>query len=1030
MALKELKKQSPNPAKLGQDSIDAQFDQIITGNRNEGYNPADELPKREKDAGEKNNESQPDEDLASRESAPTHTHTVGNMAKQAGKAVARRSFGPIIGIASMVVLSSLVVFLMLGPGMMMRNILQNLSIHNDFSERSMNRRLVKNVEYILGDASEDPICNAAKVSKTVKCTKQGKPTNKFLNQLHKKGITAYYDGGGSYDGTAKKGSPTKKIAGWSIKMDDGKVINVNKKDLIGFLFRDNSRESRKLQAKVLGKTGAFSMRALANQGKWVTKLYNRFGLERKGGLAQKGLGKLSARQAAAWLEKKLPAIKTFDSHIAKLQQKIGGKIRLGRFAGAGYSASLAYCMSIKIPAFIASGVGAVEAEIVTQTGMSTLLSPASMATSNFSHNNFTADASETAHSVLTTPTLQADGSTGAAIDSSQLLFDMGVSRTGPTVSSYAPGFEILNNPLIKAGTVMDATTEPYCNEVMSPQAMYSALALNIAIKAIQAGTGAGIVTALAQTGAEMIASEFFIRSVQGAAENGIRVAMESLSRGETLSEAVLRGGTDLGTISSLGATLILARLGAHRGIPVLTMSQINSVTALNQQQRDLERERDIASLSPFDTSSQYTFLGSIVHNFQNTAIASGLTQTNVASIFSNIMRLPSLALSSNIASADDEYMNEQCKYASAWGRATDDPETTPAIMSNGAECRELPAYTEGMSVKEARDLVSEWINHDVNIPDDADIQDLMQVEYIKKDTPLWMWASQCMAGVASVPGESEMSDITDYITDSAGCTIVETGSSLQYETDATLIPIETRKLMAVPVFLLDFQIQQSILGNDDDESAASAGTSNNLGLTGNGTDVNPDTWAVDANHNGNMPPSGSPEWVEWVNLIGGNGVSSTGVLTPINVGYEVCPQSNSLNQNGGGNFFNANAAASATALIQAFNDAHPGKYLTPGACFRSRAGQDLAWERFQKGGNEAATPGTSNHGWGVAIDLRVSTSPGSPGVSVDSFSSPEYLWLKNNSYNYGWINPLRMRPEGGCRGSGCEPWHFQYVGGL
>ncbi|MBD7979592.1 D-alanyl-D-alanine carboxypeptidase family protein [Oerskovia merdavium] len=64
----------------------------------------------------------------------------------------------------------------------------------------------------------------------------------------------------------------------------------------------------------------------------------------------------------------------------------------------------------------------------------------------------------------------------------------------------------------------------------------------------------------------------------------------------------------------------------------------------------------------------------------------------------------------------------------------------------------------------------------------------------------------------------------------------------------------------------------------------------------------------------------------------------------------------------------------------------------------------------------AAVPGTSNHGWGLAIDL---TSPASnPG-------SAQYKWLRANAPLYGWDNPAWARTNG----SKPEPWHFEYASG-
>ncbi len=67
-------------------------------------------------------------------------------------------------------------------------------------------------------------------------------------------------------------------------------------------------------------------------------------------------------------------------------------------------------------------------------------------------------------------------------------------------------------------------------------------------------------------------------------------------------------------------------------------------------------------------------------------------------------------------------------------------------------------------------------------------------------------------------------------------------------------------------------------------------------------------------------------------------------------------------------------------------------------------------------GGFAATPGTSNHGWGLAVDLcRIETS------------GTRWTWLNENAPLFGWINPDWAKPGG----SGpYERWHWEYERGV
>jgi hypothetical protein len=66
-------------------------------------------------------------------------------------------------------------------------------------------------------------------------------------------------------------------------------------------------------------------------------------------------------------------------------------------------------------------------------------------------------------------------------------------------------------------------------------------------------------------------------------------------------------------------------------------------------------------------------------------------------------------------------------------------------------------------------------------------------------------------------------------------------------------------------------------------------------------------------------------------------------------------------------------------------------------------------------GRLAATPGTSNHGWGLAADL----------IGVGPQGSERYAWLAQNAPTYGWQHPSWARVGG----SKPESWHWEYVGG-
>jgi len=108
----------------------------------------------------------------------------------------------------------------------------------------------------------------------------------------------------------------------------------------------------------------------------------------------------------------------------------------------------------------------------------------------------------------------------------------------------------------------------------------------------------------------------------------------------------------------------------------------------------------------------------------------------------------------------------------------------------------------------------------------------------------------------------------------------------------------------------------------------------------------------------------------------------------------------------------ADAAASATRLAAAFR----ARFVRPlyvSDAYRTFEQQQAL--KIQKG-SFAATPGTSNHGLGVALDLASN-------INVDN--SAEHRWMEANGPAFGWTNPLWAVDFNPANGEH-EPWHWEY----
>ncbi len=105
------------------------------------------------------------------------------------------------------------------------------------------------------------------------------------------------------------------------------------------------------------------------------------------------------------------------------------------------------------------------------------------------------------------------------------------------------------------------------------------------------------------------------------------------------------------------------------------------------------------------------------------------------------------------------------------------------------------------------------------------------------------------------------------------------------------------------------------------------------------------------------------------------------------------------------------AAASFNALSQAYA-AQTGVPLCVTDSYRSLQGQFSAKVRH---GRFAATPGTSKHGLGRALDMC---------GGVQSFGTPAHRWMRQNAPLYGWFHPSWADAGGRTP----EPWHFEFAG--
>ena len=113
----------------------------------------------------------------------------------------------------------------------------------------------------------------------------------------------------------------------------------------------------------------------------------------------------------------------------------------------------------------------------------------------------------------------------------------------------------------------------------------------------------------------------------------------------------------------------------------------------------------------------------------------------------------------------------------------------------------------------------------------------------------------------------------------------------------------------------------------------------------------------------------------------------------------------------GGHQLRCDAAAAFRALAAAYASSFDGQICITDS-YRTYASQVRLYGEKPA---LAAVPGTSNHGWGLAVDLC---------GGIQDFGTPQYAWMVANAGRFGFLHPTWADPGNGRE----EPWHWEYAG--
>ena len=968
----------------------AKFDQISAG-----FDSGSELSDREKDAindlesqfDNKDSDLNPNQnDSASAAVNDQESSVPGNGFYQpsAGKKKSPVTFksllkkrGPIAAIAGILGLGGGILGIFLSPATMLQNIMENFTWKNDSASIAKESRMKKVMNKMIGASDDAGICK----SKKIRC-KTGRLSNRALKKFKKSGLIPV-DADGKEMDIKGRGYPEKNPTHWKVEgLNDGKPIESSK-------LKDEllKKENRKIASKVYGRTGLFKMRFHAWTGKHISKLYDKFKLKRNSAISKIDK-KLGVKEKANKFKEKLPGFND-DKAIGGINERVTKSTEKLKKGGLVYVAAAGICLALKLPNIIASGVAAIQLAPLLGLVMDVILSPGSQAKASgldSSGSGFSQETMETIGTMLTERGKMkgSDNAEGSALDSPYLLAAMGVNNDKPGIAkNYIPGYSVATNPIVRTLNSAEEASEPVCNYILSPVAMYTSQLVDLAVEAT--GAASFGLTSLANWIAKKTLATVTSELLKYAVGDTVKKILKELAVSMLTSNNAQY--KDLGDALGVGAAAFFASGSMGQMLPGLKMSQLAEFNGIQIANEELQKEMDIASLSPFDTSSRYTFLGSIFHNMGNMMIANGTYSKTPVAMLSNILRLPSMALSysSTAKAASGMYSDKYCGYAKDFSMGSGSSED-PAVNMAGLPCTGITNSQANMSVEEAIQIAENegWIQKDMDIPDGADISDLMNNGYIVKDTPLHDFVEDCgdastgsywfSNGGCTAPSDStHVAKITEKTyKDEEGKDI----TNESFGTENSAKQYDDRKLSAMSVLLIDFQIAQSINGEDDEEEAPST------------TAKAPD----------NGEAIGEPQLEEaqsgWGNHSNGE-IPDSDLQT-----LSFSPESK----------MNKQAAAAMEEMNKAYK-ADNGSNLLINEAYRDCATQ-IRYARELGAVAAPAPPCRSNHGWGLAAD-----------ISVGGFGSPVYKWLEANAHKYGYVNPPWAKPGG----SKPEAWHWEYA---
>lgn len=620
----------------------------------------------------------------------------GNAKKKVeltAKVLLRRG-GPIAGIGGII---GMILFLLGGwlPTMLIPNLSQNAVINNDVKGTLLERRLVQAISQKMADKTGP--C----VTKSSLCLSNKMP-KVMLSSMASQGIVPVDADGKAITDLSGNGYVDTNPDGYEFTDKDGKKRIVKSDDFLQE-YKNNSNFRNTFKK-------SYNTRWLAYTGKNFTKILTTLGLKKNGGsvndadLTKDNVTKKITTPVNSIDESESATKSKFRDRAKSLFTRAGDKVKKTGgdpvlMVGTGA------CMAVNTPGFVAGTWRALQFAQVAAITWNTILSPGDAIRSGTASSGAVAALG----GALTNTYRGSDGKFGkSAVDSSILQSAVGVNKNKVKLSKLVPGYSLFSSPLVQSANTLSKETKEACQTINSPEAALASAGISGAIAAGSGGIGAIVIGALKAVGKLAIAFGAIDIALNALSDAGVFDLIADLAFG-LMGDAIGNiytdiQGEELGDALGIGIFAFFSVAALGSGAAVLKRSQIARFNAVMNEVDDEYKQEALATLSPFDISSRYTFMGSIVSNLALTTSLTTNPVSNTFSVLGGIMKLPLNNLSSSVSAADGD-ISAKCDYGELFDISEEicmNPAGYP-VVGIPAEYIDLPRQTVQQQVIDSID---------------------------------------------------------------------------------------------------------------------------------------------------------------------------------------------------------------------------------------------------------------------------------------------------------------------------------------